>query len=250
MRILKSDIFALKKALKERGKRDSDVNLLAGRMIEINGKLMKEIKDSKDKQDELKKHISNLRAFLEDKEDQTKYGMMLHKEINQIIQKKEELQKTYDELIEENNILQQKNDKNFKTIKRLERKLTNCEHVSMTSVKDIERLSSNIQMLTEVLEGTSRRNSCRMSIFSEIEMSCAQQDKHSYKTDYNAIQEDDEEYDIEENDDSGYEIILSSCENLSDLKREVSKSRNNINMGSFYLNVSFRQLKLVRRFKH
>ena len=85
-------------------------------------------------------------------------------------------------------------------------------------------------MLTEVLEGTSRHTSCRMSIFSEIEMSCAQQDKHSYKTDFNAIQEDDEEYDIEENDDSGCEIILSSCENLSDLKSEVSRSKSNINI--------------------
>ena len=56
----------------------------------MKGKLMKKIKYSKDNQNGLKKQISNLRSFLEDDEDQVKHGMMLNKEIDQIIQKKQE----------------------------------------------------------------------------------------------------------------------------------------------------------------
>ena len=69
---------------------------------------------------------------------------------------------------------------------------------------------------------------CQMSLFSELEMSCSDQEKSLRATALDVIDETDEEFDIEERDDSDYEMICGVDKDLENFKKEVSHNDKQI----------------------
>ena len=74
----------------------------------------------------------------------------------------------------------------------------------------------------------SESPSSRLSLLSEIEMSCSDQEKSFYQNHVDVIEETDEEFDLEEMESSDCEMLCDVDADMKELRKEVS---NHISYG-------------------
>ena len=182
------------------------------------------------KEKELRSQISRLRQQFKigrsSIQEHLEHTETLSEEILALMDKKADLEQQDGLLSVEMADLRKALETSSNKMRQLERKQTDQDHLIREREKDIEELRAGNHLLLERFETVSRSRSsspnCQMSLFSELEMSCSDQEKSFRATTFDVIEETDEEFDIEERDDSDYEMICGVDKDLENFKKEVS----------------------------
>ena len=229
---LQADIANLRKAL---SKNPSDNNKthssqLVTDLTEQNQRLATQLRYSAENEKELREQINNLRQQFNNRKSSIQehfdHADLLRKELYTVMEKKSELEKMLEIISEEKVMMKQSVEKSNYKISELNKNRKKQECVFLDKEKDAEELRVRNNLLLRRLETISGSGSSlldfQMSLFSELEMSCSDQEKSCQITHFDIIEEVDEDCDIEEMDDSGCEMQCETDKEVEDLKKEVT----------------------------
>ena len=147
----------------------------------------------------------------------------LRKEISSVVGKKTELENQIRFLLQEKADLAKTLEGSSSKIRQMERKQKDQDHLARIREKDIEELRAGNHHLLDRLEtmstsGSSSPSSC-LSLFSE--MSGSDHEKSLCQKYFEAIEETDEDVELEEMEDSDGDILNDVDTEMKELKNEV-----------------------------
>jgi len=230
---LQADIVQLKETIDKHSihhkKSERHSSQLVTDLTEQNQRLTSQLRMAGENEKELRNHINQMKTQFNVRRTsiQEHFGFVesLREEISSVMGKKDELEKQIKLMSAEQENLTQTLEQSSDTIRQLERKQKDQNHLVRSKEKDIEELRAGNNVLLERLETMSRSRSsspsCRMSLLSEMEMSGSDGEKSFYPRQFDVIDETDEEFDLEE-------MESSDCEMACDVDLEIKEFRKEV----------------------
>ena len=230
---LQTDIKNLKKALSkypsDNNNHKNHTSQLVTDLTEQNQRLASQLRYSAENEKDLREQINSLRLQFHNRKSSIQehfdHAASLREELYTVMEKKSELEKMIEITSEEKLMMKQSMEKLNDKISGLKKNWKNQECIFQDLEKDTEELRVCNNLLLKKLETLSGSSSssfaCQMTLFSELEMSCSDQERSCQITHFDIIEEVDEDCDIEEMDDSGCEMLCETDKEVEDLKKEV-----------------------------
>ena len=230
---LQTDIKNLKKALSkypsDNNNHKNHTSQLVTDLTEQNQRLASQLRYSAENEKDLREQINSLRLQFHNRKSSIQehfdHAASLREELYNVMEKKSELEKMLEIISGEKLMMKQSMEKSNDKIIELKKNWKNQECIFQDLEKDTEELRVCNNLLLKKLETLSGSSSssfaCQMTLFSELEMSCSDQERSCQITHFDIIEEVDENCDIEEMDDSGCEMLCETDKEVEDLKKEV-----------------------------